>query len=357
MAHSVGKVDKQTQKESEEAQILEEDKPSSASSKIYDKNMTEISLRVLDSSTNRTNNSIIDEITQDIRRAYEQNIEDLKMKLKSSLRKSKLNGRSHSSSSNQHRKHKHPESKSMMGKERSLYAISEKIESQESNKKPKTHNSFEKQDVSTEKKLFRRNKEETSSNQGDDYVSDESRKKSEHLTKEYSTTESPNSVQESRLRKSKQAEDKRVTHPRGVKEEKNLLRSSDERKHVRPYHERYSASREDTKRTDKSNFTHDMDGFLVEKLVERLEHDRMLGDNPYFQLYKNMVAQNRKFSVSYSGTYRTGDSKTLNNSFQEVSNQVLFSICFFNINRAEKGLSAITSSLKRNVLGISKIKA
>ena len=339
MVHSVGKVDKQTQKESEEVQILEEDKPSSASSKNYDKNVTEVSSRVLDSSTNRTNNSLINEITQDIRRAYEQNIEDLKLKLKSSFIKSKLNGRSHSSSSNQH---KHPEAKLAKGKEPSLYAISEKIESQESSKKPALYNSFEKQDINIEKKLFHRNKEESSSNQGDDYISDESRKKSEHLTKEFSTTESPNSVQESRLKKPKEVEYKQTAHhPRVIKEEKNIPRRGDERKHVRNYHERSSASREETRRTDKSNFNNDMDGFLVEKLVERLEHDRMLGDNPYFQLYKNMVAQNRKFSVSYSGTYRTGDSKTLNNSFQEVSNKVLSSIYFFNINRAGMNLSAI----------------
>jgi len=116
----------------------------------------------------------------------------------------------------------------------------------------------------------------------------------------------------------------------------NEKRSSQGRSY-NDYHEeeirnkkRERSRRKEKERSHKesSKFIKEMDDFLMEKYIERLDNDKKLSDNPYFKLYKEMLVEKGKLKSSYSGSRRTSHSQSINPSYNQSLKVINFYFIF-----------------------------
>jgi len=258
--------------------------------------------------TYRTDSSFVNEITQEIKKTYDQNLKDLKSKLQQSLKKRKAGDRSSSVS-------KAVTKESPEKRSNQVYDLIEKFVDKET--------SYEREDPHERSTVSRhhhrdhhrekdhhhhRHKERSKSKHNIKESEEPSIHKSSHHTKPHhhhkTRTQSVGRVHHDEIASS--------SHHRSHKEGR---RSSQSRTSYNPSrdsvmselaHGRDSIMRQiQGSKEIHSGFMKNLDNFLMEKLIQRLDNDKKLSSNPYYQLYKDMLVEKHQINPSITITNRT----------------------------------------------------
>ena len=318
--------------------------------------------------TYRTDSSFVNEITQEIKKTYDQNLKDLKSKLQQSLKKRKGGDRSHSVS-------KVVTKESPEKRANQVYDLIEKfVIDKESSYERETpherstvshHRDHRDQKDHRDHKDYRKHKERSQDKESSyeretpherstvshhrDHREHRDHKDHNHHHKHKERSKSRHNIKESEEQKTHKsshhhhhqhtkphhkvrtqsvgrvhhhdeiASSSHHSHHRSHKEGR---RSSQSRTSYNPSRDsvvsELSHGREDSiirhikgHKEVHSGFMKNLDNFLMEKLIQRLDNDKKLSSNPYYQLYKDMLVEKHQIHPSITVTNRTPERLVL----------------------------------------------
>lgn len=236
------------------------------------------SKRGTEGSSNRTELSLVNEIAEELKKTYEQNLEGLKSKLMESLKKKKS---------------------------KKNYSISETRPEIEEKNMRKSHQRQEIYDK--EKRNIREHSEKKHSR-------DASRGK-ERLR------ESSDIIKLELFADLSHSRDLRGSQKSISKE---YMRGSTGKRSRDPSNEKRRKKKHSREREQNSSFLGEVDDFLMEKLVEKIDNDKQMAENPYFQMYKEMVMKKKKArSTSQSTTNQPRESIYVEGPSRDITRNVL----------------------------------
>lgn len=272
--------------------------------------------------TYRTDSSFVNEITQEIKKTYDQNLKDLKSKLQQSLKKRKAGDRSHSVS-------KVTTKESPEKRANQVYDLIEKfvIDKESSYEKETPH---ERSTVSH----HRDHRDHRDHKDHHHHHKHKERSKSRHNIKESEEHKSHKSSHHHHHTKPHKVRTQSVgrvhhhdeiassSHHSHHRSHKEGRRSSQSRTSYNPSRDsvisELSHGREDSiirhikgHKEMHSGFMKNLDNFLMEKLIQRLDNDKKLSSNPYYQLYKDMLVEKHQIHPSITVTNRTPERLVL----------------------------------------------
>ncbi len=272
--------------------------------------------------TYRTDSSFVNEITQEIKKTYDQNLKDLKSKLQQSLKKRKAGDRSHSVS-------KVTTKESPEKRANQVYDLIEKfvIDKESSYEKETPH---ERSTVSH----HRDHRDHRDHKDHHHHHKHKERSKSRHNIKESEEHKSHKSSHHHHHTKPHKVRTQSVgrvhhhdeiassSHHSHHRSHKEGRRSSQSRTSYNPSRDsvisELSHGREDSiirhikgHKEVHSGFMKNLDNFLMEKLIQRLDNDKKLSSNPYYQLYKDMLVEKHQIHPSITVTNRTPERLVL----------------------------------------------